>query len=566
MAKRERSPGLVAGPTLLDRLIGYVEPRVALERMKARAQLGALSAFTAGGQGRGFGGWRGTVGSADADLLPELWLQRDRSRDAIRNIPLATGAVRSQVTAVVGSGLQLQSQVDADALGWTPDEADAWQRTTEREFNLWAESTDCDITRHDTFYGLQGLTLMSMLENGDCLTLLPLVARKGSRYDLRLQTVEADRLRNTDGSPDTPTQSGGVKMDAYGAPIAYQITRQHPGSFYSTGLQWDEYPAFSAKTGRRNVLHHFIRLRPGQSRGVPYLSPVMEAIKQLGRYSEAEIMSAVVAGMFTVFVTSEGSGLQGPLGGTPSGTPGADGEDSTIAMGNGNIVDLLPGEKVEAPNPGRPNPNFDPFFQAIVRQIAMGLEIPYEVLIKHFTASYSASRAAMVDAWKFYLGRRAWLAQSFCNPVYEAWMEEAVSSGYVKAPGFFTDLAARKAYLGARWQGEAMPAIDPVKEVNAAETRVAAGFSDRQRETAFLTGGDWETTHRQQVREKKMRDADGLSAPPPSATQKQIDQTEQLDGGSDLETVPPAPGSPAPAKTPPPVPRQAPPAKPGKAA
>ena len=531
----------MAGPTFLDRVIESVAPRAALARMKARVQIGAMSAFVAGSQSRrGFGGWHGTAGSADADLIPELWAQRDRSRDLIRNVPLATGAVRSQITAVVGTGLQLQSQVDADALGWTPDEADAWQRSTEREFNLWAESTDCDITRHQNLYGLQGLTLMSMLENGDALTLMPFLPRKGSRYDLRLQLIEADRLRNMDGTPDTPTQSAGVRMDAYGAPIAYQITRQHPGSFYSTGLQWDEYPAFAPKTGRRNVLHHFIRLRAGQSRGVPYLSPVMEPIKQLGRYTDAEIMSAVVAGLFTVFVTSEGGGLQA----NPSLGARAENEDTAIAMGNGNIVDLLPNEKVEAPNPGRPNPNFDPFFQAIVRQIAMGLEIPYEVLIKHFTASYSASRAAMVDAWKFYLARRAWLVQSFCDPVYEAWMEEAVSGGYVSAPGFFADLAARRAYLGARWQGEAMPAIDPVKEVNAAATRVAEGFSDRQRETAFLTGGDWETTHRQQVREKKMRDAEGLNTPPPGATQKLVDITEQADGGSDLETPP------VPAKTP----------------
>ena len=48
-------------------------------------------------------------------------------------------------------------------------------------------------------------------------------------------------------------------------------------------------PAFGAATGRRNVLHPFRRTRPGQTRGIPYLAPVMELVKQLGRYSEAEV-------------------------------------------------------------------------------------------------------------------------------------------------------------------------------------------------------------------------------------------------------------------------------------
>lgn len=520
---------------------------MALERAKARVQLSAIGAYTSGSQTRGFGGFHGTQGSPDADILPWLWRQRERSRDTVRNIPLATGAVSSQVTAVIGGGLKLQSQVDADALGWTPDAADAWQRRTEREFNLWAESTDCDITRHGTLYELQALTLRSMLENGDSLTLLPFISRKNSRYDLRIQTIEADRLCNTDGAPDSATQAGGVKMDGYGAPIAYQILDQHPGSFFSTGRKWTEYAAFGARTGRRNVLHHFVRTRPGQTRGVPYLSPVLELIKQLGRFTDAEVMAAVVSGFLTVFVTTEGGGGLVPQ---VSEDAAIVGNDEEIAMGNGNVVGLRPGERVESPTPGRPSPNFDPFFTAIVRQIAMGLEIPYEVLIMHFTASYSASRAAMVTAWRFYMSRRKWLVRSFCQPIYTAWMEEAVTNGYISAPGFFTDQIARAAYLGARWQGEAMPAIDPVKEVNAAETRVAGGFSDRQSETAYLTGGDWETTHRQQVREKNMRDKDGLNAPPPGALQAAVDVTEQQDGDSDLETVPAEPGTPAPARTP----------------
>ena len=44
------------------------------------------------------------------------------------------------------------------------------------------------------------------------------------------------------------------------------------------------------------------RERIGQRRGVPFLAQVIEALKQLGRYTDAELVAAVVSGMFTVFI------------------------------------------------------------------------------------------------------------------------------------------------------------------------------------------------------------------------------------------------------------------------
>jgi capsid protein len=55
------------------------------------------------------------------------------------------------------------------------------------------------------------------------------------------------------------------------------------------------------------------------------------------------------------------------------------------------------------------------------------VEIPFEILIKHFTASYSAAQAALVEAWKFFSARRSWMADKFCQPVYELVIAEAVA-------------------------------------------------------------------------------------------------------------------------------------------
>ncbi|MCL5460146.1 phage portal protein, partial [Loigolactobacillus coryniformis] len=59
-------------------------------------------------------------------------------------------------------------------------------------------------------------------------------------------------------------------------------------------------------------------------------------------------------------------------------------------MESGKAVNLLPVEDVVSTTPGRPNPQFDPFWQAMVRQIGMAIEMPFEVLVMHFQSSYTA--------------------------------------------------------------------------------------------------------------------------------------------------------------------------------
>ena len=209
---------------------------------------------------------------------------------------------------------------------------------------------------------------------------------------------------------------------------------------------------WNAETGFRQVIHLYRVLRPGQTRGVPYLAPVIESLKQLGNYTDAEIMAAVVSSCFTVFVkTPQGDSELLPMAGNLDGSVM---NDNAYKLGNGAIIGLAEGEDIHTVNPGRPNAQFDPFVQSILRQIGVALELPFEVLIKHFTASYSAARAALLEAWRFFMARREWLAQNFCQVVYETWVYEAVCLGRIQAPGFINgDPAIRAAYTGAHWIG-----------------------------------------------------------------------------------------------------------------
>ena len=101
--------------------------------------------------------------------------------------------------------------------------------------------------------------------------------------------------------------------------------------------------------------------------------------------------------------------------------------------------------------------------KTISRTVGAALEMPYEVLLKEFTSSYSASRGALLEAWEAFRMRRSWLVEAFCRPVYERWLTEAVAVGRVQAPGFFADPLLRSAWCGAQWIGPVQGQLDPKK-------------------------------------------------------------------------------------------------------
>lgn len=483
-------------PNVIDKIIHTFDPIKGYQRQQARTMSAISGSYTgAKRSGGAFKNWFTSNNDANSDILPDLPLLRSRSRDLVRNDPIASGAINTVTTNVVGSGLTLQCSIDAVLLGMSTEESAEWQANTEREFKLWAESKNCDITRTQNFAGLQDLASRSALENGDSFSLLPMVAVKDWPYKTRVQLVESDRICNKKDQRDSDRLAGGIAIDKYGAPEFLHVLKSHPGGLNTNKKQWSEVRFFGKNTGRVNVVHYFDRRRIGQLRGVPYLAPVIEPLKQLRRYTDAELMAAVISGFFTVFIKSE-AGADSLIGNDE-----IQGKSREYELGHGTIIEGNAGDSVETIDAGRPNKEFSPFVDAIMMQVGVALELPKEVLAKVFLSSYSAARAALLDAWKFFSKRRRLLATNFCQPIYEAWLEEAVSLGRVHAPGFFTDPLIRKAYCGALWHGDGPGAIDPLKEANAIDKRLSINLTSLAEEKAGYDGGDWEQTVKQRKKE-----------------------------------------------------------------
>lgn len=519
---------------LLDKAVAIISPQTAVRRMAARKVLEVLNfGYGEGGassQKKSMRGWRATSASPKDDIDQNLSTLRARSRDLYMNSPLGTAALKTNRTNVIGPGLRLKSRIDADYLRLTEEQADAWERQVEREFSIWAESKHCDAMRMNDFYDLQGLAFLGCLMNGDAFALFKNAQfATWMPYTLRLHVIEADRvstpwanvtLGNVEGrNPDNGNKIiSGVEVDGQGMTVAYWICNTYP---IATGLdaskpkEWVRVEAYGSDTGRANVLHLFDAERAEQRRGVPYLAPVIESLKQITRYTEAELMAAVVAGLFTIFVKSEGPSSDMPLGSMIPQEQQVAAEDPAVyEMAPGAINVLQPGEDITIANPNRPNTQFEAFVNALARYIGAALEIPQELLQKSFQSSYSASRAALLEAWKMFRTRRSWVAKEFCQPSYEEWLAEAVAIGRIRAPGFFNDPAVRRAWSQAEWNGQAPGQVDPLKEVQAAGKRIELGLSTRERETIELTGGDFDRNVKQLGRESRQMEQAGLQLLP----------------------------------------------------
>ncbi|KGE20647.1 phage portal protein [Paenibacillus wynnii] len=530
----------------LDQVIGSVAPGYALKREQARTDIARHQAVQqVFNQGYGDHGasrrkksltaWNPVAGDAEEDIHENLESLRPRARDLYMGGSLANGAIKTMRTSIIGTGLKVKPSFDADFLRLNDDQSRQLRRQIEREFALWADSKDCDAAGMHNFYELQQLAFLSWMMSGDAFVLLPLLPRKHSTYDLRVRLIEADRCNSPLNESLNDKISSGVEVDNDGMVVAYHFSDKHPGSTRLTNTKWTRVEVIGQQSGRRNVLHLMEAERPEQRRGVPLLAPVIESLKQLDRYTEAELMAAVISAMFTVFVETPnpedadqfGLGSSGDPIDNPTGEPLPPSDGGDLRLGNGAVQFLEPGEKAVFADPSRPNAGFDPFVTAILRQVGASLEIPYELLLKHFTSSYSASRAALLEAWKMFRMRRAWMSADFCQPIYEEWFAEAVIKGRIDAPGIFDDPLLFKAYTKAEWNGPSQGQLDPVKEVNAAVTRIDNGLSTRQREAAELTGTEYESNVRQLVYEQKIRDEYGLATPLPKGGEKEIVEEDQ---------------------------------------
>ncbi|MFT6659712.1 phage portal protein, partial [Maritalea sp.] len=228
-------------------------------------------------------GWQMGSGSSAAETLPDLPELRSASSDMVRNSPLAAGTMHTNVSGVIGTGLHFRPALNRDLLGLDRDQAQAKGQEIVRELNLAFKTLSWE--GNVPWFDLQDLILRGVLEKGDLGIVRRYDQRPGEVYGTKVVLVEAERISNPSGKPDSERIKAGVQFSSDGRVEGYHFTRFHPGDIAKVeDRRWEYVPAVG-DTGLPLMLLPMVHLRPGQPRGIPYLAPIMELAKILSDYT-----------------------------------------------------------------------------------------------------------------------------------------------------------------------------------------------------------------------------------------------------------------------------------------
>lgn len=488
--------------------------------------------------------WNPRRGSADADVLRDLPMLQGRSRDIERNNGVASGVIRTITDNVVGTGFRLVPRPNYLALGMDKAWADAWAVQVSSLWWQWAETTACHAGDTMTFDQLTTQILRGQLLNGGALALPLWLPDRGDGFATKIQTVEIDRLSNPYGEFDSQFLRGGIEFDVYGAPIAYNIRDAHPGDFwlsFTPGMNLFTWTRVPRRTdfGRARVLHIFDPERSAQSRGKPMLSSVLPEFKNIDRYTMAELQAAVVNAMIALVIKTpmEQDGVAAMFGNDFDRYLDAR-RDHSVKLQSGGVLSLMPGDDAQSFMPQRPASGFGAFLEVMHRVIGLPAGLPYELVMKDFSkTNYSSARAAMLEAWRSFLRYRDWLGTQWCDPIYDLFLEEMVNAGRVDAPNFYD---MRAAWTRCRWIGPGRGWVDPTKEAQAAQVRMASFITTLEDECAEAVGGDWREKLDQAAVEREYKISKGL---PPDLV-VQLSRQVQEHPATDTAPGSDSPGSP----------------------
>lgn len=468
-------------------------------------------------------GWKTEEGSPATDILTDLGTLRGRSRDLERNQPLALGAIQTKTNGVVGGGLKLRSVLDHKVLGITPEQKVDLQYQIEREWDLF--EAECDFTGQQHFKDLQRLIYRSARVSGDIGIARRWRKRPGETYGTRIVLIEADRISNPNSTADSDTLQAGVALTDDGEIRGYHVSKRHPGDMRGAP-EWRFVPRRGAGSGMLQMILAAQVYRPGQVRGAPLFAPIIEDLKQLGDYREAELKAAINDAFIFAFeeVPAEVDEEGNPILVRSDGETDAEGE---LTLQDLTITTLPPGSKMNVKKPERPNAGFGPFFDAFCKCLGAALELPFEVLLMHFSSSYSASKGALEVARKAFIVDQEWLVRAVIDPIRVWQFTEMVAAGRFDALGFFDDPLKRAAWLGRIWLGPTGIQLNPASESTADKTDIETGVKTREQVMTERTGGDFDTKSAQVLHEREVL---GPLTPAAAVPEKADDKTKKDEG------------------------------------
>jgi lambda family phage portal protein len=419
--------------------------------------------------------------SADAAASPDVRrILRNRARYEVANNAYAKGIVLTLANDVIGTGPRLQMLTD------NPET----NAVIEGAFASWTSAIGLpEILR---------AMRMARAESGEVFAVLASNSRLDSPIALDVRLVEADQVTTPTLDLHNKNAIDGIVFDTLGNPVEYHVLKAHPGDTstggcFSLGVEFDRVPAES-------VIHYFRTDRPGQSRGVPDITPALPLFAQLRRYTLAVLGAAETAADFAgvLYTDAPASGEADPV--EPM---------DAIELEARALLTMPGGWRMEQVKAEQPSTTYAEFKHEILNEIARCLNMPFNVAAGNSSGyNFASGKLDHQVYFKSIRVEQEHIGRIVLDRLLTAFLREAVLiSGLLPLP--VRTIVATRQLPAHQWFWDGQSEVDPLKEANAQKTRLNSHTTTLAWEYA-RQGRDWEAELRQRAKETALMTELGL--------------------------------------------------------
>jgi len=454
---------------LIDRAVAFINPQGAVERLVARQKLHNFS-YDAVKYSRERKGPSSLSGAEDYKSNYDRIELMKRARDLAENVGLIRAILMKFATHVAGS-ISYQARCANPAVN----------TAVEEYWNEWWDN--CDISTRHTGGMLMQIAVMSMLRDGDFLFVL---VRDGNG-NLKLQGIESDRVGDPYKVYMDKSLIGGIHIDqSTGAPTAYDIYSRSLGDFYT----------YQITANASQCFHLFDPLRVDQYRGVSAFHTAINDALDIHEIISFEKMATKYASSQAGVIKRNNNNASD----LSSLSVDSDLSGNTIKLEtieSGKISYLEPGEDIIFPNgPSRPSGAFAEFHKVLLRNICLGLGIPYSFAVDPSSMSGPTARLEMQQAGRTFKRYQTILNDKVLKPIKNIVIADAVSRGLI-SPSEGTKTTKGIFNFGAN------VSIDLGRESSSAIAEFKAGLRTAH-DIYAERGGDAESAMRIRAQEAKL--------------------------------------------------------------
>ena len=458
--------------TYLESMIRAVNPKLALERARAKAALDV---------GERVGFWRvGAQSSTNRKASGQTLDQPDSSRNHTDRVTLIREARwLEENSSVVKSILRKYRTFSVGRLQYVARTSnEAVNKQIGAYVERWMANADASQRHH--FRTLAGLGVTSMKRDGDIGFIVleePMTPLDQMMMvsPIRIQAIEADRIGsivNREGLDTRPFKQlkkneqdfSGVVVNGAGKPIRYRIyNRSRTGETMTPAL---EVPA-------QDFLHLFDPTRLDSYRGFSVFDAAVTDIKDLMEILACEKMSVkMLSSISGVVNNSDGSADQDvSLDISHDYTPDA---DRLKKIEPGTIEYLAEGESFNPVESNRPSPTFNGFLDSLIRNCGMATNLPFG-FIYSWAGQGTAVRMEAAQAAREFEMTQLTLEEKLLNPLVRRVIARGMQLGHLPTvPDFDSGEWRYPAKVTADVGRESKALIDETMAGIISKTQIAA--------------------------------------------------------------------------------------------